>query len=48
MSMGSPMALQYPDLDCAVQGGTGKGVVILGVDDNLHDVVSVAVVDLYA
>lgn len=29
-------------LDCSVQRGTGEGVVVLGVDDDLHDIVGVA------
>lgn len=35
-------------LDSSVQGSTGKGVVVLWVDDNLHDIVSVALKDLLA
>lgn len=35
-------------LNCPVQGGTGKLVVVLGVDDNLHDIVCVTLKHLAA
>ena len=35
-------------LNRPVQGGTGKLIVVLGVDDNLHDIVSVTLKHLAA
>lgn len=29
-------------LDCSVQWGTGEGVIVFGVDDDLHDIVGVS------
>lgn len=39
---------QAPDLDGAIQTSGGKGVGILGVDGQAHDVVAVSLVDLDA
>ena len=39
---------QLPHLDGLVEGGGGEGVVVLGVDADLHDVVGVALKDLLA
>ena len=36
------------DLDGSVKRGAGKGVVVLGVDDNLHDIVSMTLEHLRA
>lgn len=37
-----------PCLDSAVQGAASKGVVVLGVDDDLHDIVCVSLKHLGA
>lgn len=39
---------QPPDLDGVVQRAGGKGVGVLGVEDDLHDVVRVALKDMRA
>lgn len=35
-------------LNCSVQGSTGKLIVVLGVDDNLHNIMSVTLKHLAA
>ena len=37
---------ELPDLDCPVEGGTGKLVVVLGVEHDHHHIVGVALEDL--
>lgn len=39
---------ETPDLDGAIQRGRGKGVGVLGVDGQAHDIVAVALEDLHA